>query len=458
MSSKEIFPATAEHPVPGGEVRLLGAMDQVTGAMTMVDFGHARILVDCGFAQGRAARTWQFPEHARDADAVVLTHGHLDHVGSLPQLFGYGWRGPVFGTAPTLQIATTVLRDSIRLNGGTQNESDEFAAELISRFKPLKYDQAIRGVGGLDGALWMREAGHILGSASVEIETDSARLIVSGDLGRQGTPILRDPHTAWQRGRPVDLVVLESTYGDREHQHDHAGVREELASIIHKACEDGGHILVPAFAIGRTQALLYHLNALIEDRRLPELVVAIDTPMGLRVTDTYKRFRMLYDADALDRMAHGDDPLDFEDLYAVSRAWQSRRLRDSDRNMLIIAGSGMCTGGRIVGHLKELLPVKETCVLMVGYQARGTPGLAIQSAGRKAKEQDPDDPPPTVRLQDEEIEVRADINTLSGLSAHADRNELRSWLDSVPDVRRVALHHGEMDVQHKFANWLRSGS
>ena len=212
MSSKEIFPATAEHPVPGGEVRLLGAMDQVTGAMTMVDFGHARILVDCGFAQGRAARTWQFPEHARDADAVVLTHGHLDHVGSLPQLFGYGWRGPVFGTAPTLQIATTVLRDSIRLNGGTQNESDEFAAELISRFKPLKYDQAIRGVGGLDGALWMREAGHILGSASVEIETDSARLIVSGDLGRQGTPILRDPHTAWQRGRPVDLVVLVGYY------------------------------------------------------------------------------------------------------------------------------------------------------------------------------------------------------------------------------------------------------
>lgn len=457
MSSPEIVPATVEHRLPNGEVRLLGAVDQVTGAMTMVDFGHARILVDCGFAQGRAARTWQFPEEARDADALVLTHGHLDHVGSLPTLFDYGWRGAVYGTAPTLEIASTVLRDSIRLGGGTQNDADEFVAELSSRFKPLKYDQAIRGVGGLNGALWLREAGHILGSSSVEIETDSTRLIVSGDLGRQGTPILRDPHTAWERYRPVDLVVMESTYGDREHEHDHDGAREALCKIISKACEDGGHILVPAFAIGRTQALLYHLNALVEEGRLPQIVVAVDTPMGLRITESYRRFRMLYDADALDRMAHGDDPLDFEDLYAVTKAWQSRRLRDADQPMLIIAGSGMCTGGRIVGHLKELLPVKETCVIMVGYQARGTPGLAIQSAGRKAKEQDPDDDPPTVRLDDEEIEVRADIHTLSGLSAHADRTELKSWLDCVPDVRRVALHHGEKDVQHKFAAWLRSG-
>jgi metallo-beta-lactamase family protein len=250
---------------------------------------------------------------------------------------------------------------------------------------------------------------------------------------------------------------MESTYGDREHEHGHDDAREALARIIGRACDDGGHILVPAFAIGRTQALLYHLNALINERRIPEIAVAVDTPMGLRVTESYRRFRMLYDPESLDRIAHGDDPLDFEDLYAVTKAWQSRLLRDSDESMLIIAGSGMCTGGRIVGHLKELLPVKETCVLMVGYQARGTPGLAIQSAGRKAKQQDPDDDPPTVRLDNEEIEVRADIQTLSGLSAHADRNELKSWIDAVPDVRRVALHHGEKDVQHKFANWLRSG-
>ncbi len=453
----EIFPATAVHPVPGGEVRLLGAMDQVTGAMTMVDFGHARILVDCGFAQGKAARNWEFPEEARDADALVLTHGHLDHVGSLPTLFGFGWRGAVYGTAPTLEIACIVLGDSIRLRGGTRNEADEFVAELRSRFKALKYDQAVRGVGGLDGALWLREAGHILGSCSVEIETDAARLIVSGDLGRGGSPVLRDPHTSWERYRPIDLVVMESTYGDRDHEHDHDDAREALCEIVTRACDDGGHILVPAFAIGRTQALLYLLNELVEARRLPQINVAVDTPMGLRVTDNYRKFRMLYDKKALDRIAHGDDPLDFEDLYAVTREWQSRKLRDADEPMLIIAGSGMCTGGRIVGHLKELLPLKETCVLMVGYQARGTPGLAIQSAGRKAKELEPRDDPPTVRLGNDQVEVRAEIHTLSGLSAHADRHELKAWLDAVPAVKRVALHHGEKDVQHKFAHWLRSG-
>jgi len=453
---REVVPATAVHRLPEGEVRLLGAADQVTGAMTMVDFGHARLLVDCGIAQGRAAKTWTFPEEARDADALVLTHGHLDHVGSLPTLFHYGWRGAVYGTAATLEIASVVLEDSVRLRGGTQTEAQEFVEELRSRYRALDYDQAIRGVGGLDGALWLREAGHILGSASVEIETQGCRLIVSGDLGRPGTPILRDPFTGWERYRPVDLVVMESTYGDREHAHSHDDAREALADIVGRACDDGGHILAPAFAIGRTQALLYHLNALIQSRRLPEIVVAVDTPMGLRITDNYKRFSMLYDAKALDRMASGDDPLDFDDLYAVSKPWQSRRLRDADEPMLIIAGSGMCTGGRIVGHLKELLPLPETCVLMLGYQARGTPGLAIQSAGRKARALDPGDDPPTVRLEHEEIPVRAHIETLSGLSAHADRGELKAWLDAVPDVQRVALHHGEKDVQHKFANWLNS--
>jgi metallo-beta-lactamase family protein len=431
---------TASHPVTDGEVRLLGAVHSVTGAMTRVDVAGTKLLVDCGVAQGREARRWSFPEDALDADAVVLTHGHNDHVGSLPEMWRRGFTGPVIGTAATLAIARIVLADGLRLQRA-RKDVRPFLAWLAERSREVPYDELGAHAGGADVRFAFREAGHIIGSASVEIVTSRSRVIVSGDLGRPGMPILRDPNTRWNEERAVDLVVLESTYGDREHRDDAGVIEQKLRDVIEHAQASKGHILVPAFAIGRTQTLLWHLNALVESGQVQDIPVAVDTPMGLHVTDTYRRFERLYDRDALDRIARGDAPLDFDELYAVRKGRDSARLRDVPGPMLVIAGSGMCTGGRIVGHLSELLPRESTVLLFVGYQAPGTPGRAIQEAGEGG----------TVRLDGEEVRIAARIETLSGLSAHADRGELVEWIRAVPRPRAVALHHGEPDAQRGLA-------
>ena len=435
----EIVPHTEAHPLRDGEVRLLGAVRQVTGAMTRVEMGGRRLLVDCGIAQGREKMA--FPEAARDVSALALTHGHLDHIGHVPTLLEGGFDAPIYATQPTLQIARLSLEDSLDMQGASPRE----VAALLERFDELSravpYGETIDAAGL---SLTFHEAGHILGSASAELSSAASRIIVSGDLGRPDSPILRDPNTTWTRGTPVDVVVMESTYGEREHAHSHDDIERDLEAILKDAIARKGKVLVPAFAIGRTQTLLYFLNNLVEARRIPEVPVMIDTPMGLAVTATYQRFRRLFDKESLDKLARGDDPLDFEDLFEVRRGRDSRKLHEVEGPMIIIAGSGMCTGGRILGHLREGLPDERTTVVFVGYQAEGTPGRRIQDAARSGGR---------VRIDGEDVLVRAKVTTLKGLSAHADRKELLAWLRSIPDVKRVALHHGEERAQRAFATW-----
>jgi metallo-beta-lactamase family protein len=408
-----------------------------------VDMGGRRLLVDCGIAQGR--EPMPFPEAAREAEAIVLTHGHLDHIGHLPTVIDRGFSGPIYGTRATLEIAKISLEDSLGMQGASDGEVGEFLDRFRELARAVPYgDHA--DVLGL--SLTFHEAGHILGSASAELRSERSRVIVSGDLGRPNSPLLRDPNTVWESGRPVDVVVMEATYGGREHAHTHEGIERELERILKEAVARKAKVLVPSFAIGRTQTLLYFLNSLVEARRITEVPVCVDTPMGLAVTKTYAKFRKLFDKESLGRLASGDDPLDFEDLFQVQRGRDSRRLHDVSGPIVIIAGSGMCTGGRIVGHLREGLPDPDTTVLFVGYQAEGTPGRRIQEASREGG---------TVRIDGQEVPVKARIETLRGLSAHADRKELRAWLGHIPDVRRVALHHGDVEAQEAFAAWAAGG-
>jgi metallo-beta-lactamase family protein len=381
----KIKTTTPRHSLPDGQVHLLGAVKSVTGAMTRVETGGAALLVDCGIAQGREARDWEFPVAARDVDAVLLTHGHNDHVGSLPALVDGGFDRPILGTRATLDVAELVLRDGMKINGASEADAASFCRHFKRLAQVVPYDVVV-DVPGFEGKVRFVEAGHILGSASVDIQSEHARVICSGDLGRPDSPILRDYCESWGE-RSADVVVMESTYGDREHRCSHDDVEAELERIIQRAVARQGHILVPAFAIGRTQTLLYHLNTLIESGRVPNIPVAVDTPFGLRVTETYAESRRLFDREALEKIAHGDDPLDFEGLYAVWKGRDSARLRDVPGPMLIIAGSGMCTGGRIVGHLKELLPIETTTLLFVGFQAPGTPGSANKQAAQNQRHQ-----------------------------------------------------------------------
>jgi metallo-beta-lactamase family protein len=440
------LPHTEAHPLRDGRVELLGAVRQVTGAMTRVDLGGVRVLVDCGVAQGKDAARWRFPDAARDVDAVVLTHGHQDHIGSLPALLEGGFDKPIYLTRGTLAIASISLEDSLSFGTTSPREQERFLKRFRELARPLELDEVARIGGSRDSVsvdLWLREAGHILGSASAELRSRESRVLCSGDLGRPNSPLLRDPETRWPDDAPFDVVVLESTYGNRDHAHGREDIARDLERILQDAMQRRGPILVPSFAIGRTQTLLYFLNELVESGKVANLPVAIDTPMGLAITETYQAFTRLFDREALGRLARGDDPLDFEDLFAVRRGRESARLGEVEGPILIIAGSGMCTGGRIVGHLVRELSDPRATVLFVGHQADGTPGRAIQDAGRR--------PGTTVSLGGEKIAVRAKIERLAGLSAHADRAELVRWLGHLPGARRVALHHGEVDAQEAFA-------
>lgn len=450
-SRPEVVTCTEEHEIPGGRVRFLGAVDSVTPAMTLLEMDGVTILVDCGADPGASDEPVELPDEAYEVDTVLLTHGHLDHVGGMPALLASGFNSPVFATAPTLAVARIVLGDGIRLKGGGHRDVRAFLGGFDHTAKKVGYGEPFKPVPSRDIEVTFHEAGHILGSASVEVTSPGARVIFSGDLGRPGSPILRDFNTRWSDARPVDLVVMESTYGDRVHERDPASVPDKLLQIIERARTDGGHILVPAFAIGRTQELIYHLDSLVESGRLKGLPVAVDTPMGLRVTDTYEAYSRLFDEESLEKLSHNDDPLDFKGLYAVRKGRDSVRLRDVDGTMMIIAGSGMCTGGRIIGHLEELLPYSETDVVFVGYQAPGTLGRQIVDAAAKRG----DGPSEMVDIRGQKVPMRARVHVLHGLSAHADREELATWLDAVPGVRKVALHHGDADAQNGFAKYYK---
>lgn len=439
------------------KLTFLGAAGEVTGSATVLDTGSARVLVDFGMFQGSPvaeARNRRVPDgELGRIDAVVLTHAHLDHCGRLPLLVrdaskgGRGYRGPIWCTPATIELAAIILRDAAALQeadasrwarsrqrrGRVQPATPLYTAgdaeQALALMRPLPYRQSAEIAPGVE--LTFVDAGHILGSASARLRCRSAQgektVAFSGDIGVKGYPLLRDPETF----DAADAVVLESTYGDREHRPIDDTINE-LAGVL-AACERGcGKILVPSFAVGRTQTLISVIGGLRRSGRVPNYPVYIDSPMASETTALYREHMTLLDEHARAMLARGDTPLSFPGMRFTRSGEESRRLNELEGPVVIIAASGMCTGGRILHHLRHNLWRETTQVLFVGYQGQGTLGRTLVDGAKR------------VRVMNDEIAVKAKIHTLGGLSAHAGQGALAGWIKNMAGAKpRVFLNHGE---------------
>ncbi|WP_329000920.1 MBL fold metallo-hydrolase [Kribbella sp. NBC_00709] len=427
----------------------LGAAGTVTGSKFLLERDRQRILVDCGLFQGEARwrrRNWDpFPVDPASLDAVVLTHAHLDHCGYLPGLVRHGFHGPVICTPGTADVAAIVLRDAAHL----QVEDAEHArAEGYSRHDPPRplfdtedAERAIRlfrpTVDRTDlaesTAVTLHRAGHILGSAFAELEFDGHRLLVSGDLGRQEHPLLRPPEPP----PAVDTVLIEATYGDRQHQPlDHA----ELARLISTTAARGGVVLMPAFAIDRTAVLLHELAGLMRAGLVPRLPVYVNSPMALAALNVYRAAVSNKSPELRPEILGGPDPFDPGTVHLVHTVEESMRISDPGRPSIVISASGMATGGRVLYHLARLLPGKRNTVVLPGFQVPGTRGRALLDGTR------------SVKIHGRYIPVRADVVGMSEFSAHADSDELIRWLSSAPrPPETVYVVHGEDHARAELA-------
>ncbi|MBK5935612.1 MBL fold metallo-hydrolase RNA specificity domain-containing protein [Halorhodospira halophila] len=440
-----------------------GATREVTGSCMLLEVGDHRVLIDCGLIQGggkqEARNRAPFPFDPGSLDAVILTHAHLDHSGRLPLLRAAGYQGPIHTHSAGAALVDILLRDAAFLaerdaaieNKKRRRRHDEpveptytvaDAEQAIDALVGHAYDEPWQPVPGV--TVRLRDAGHILGSAIVEMWLEAGgerrKVVISGDLGHAGAPILRDPAQVGD----ADLLVMESTYGDRDHR-SWEETWAELGEIIRNARASRGNILVPAFAVGRTQELLYILARHYEEWELGDWSVFLDSPMAIEATKVYARFPELYDAETAAFYAEPENHrFQLPNLRLTPQAEDSMAINRVQSGALIIAGSGMCNGGRIRHHFKHNLWRRNCNVIMVGFQAQGTPGRALVDGARE------------LTLWGEPVRVGATVHTVGGLSAHAGRSELIAWAEHFANGPRVALVHGESGAMDSLAEALRS--
>jgi metallo-beta-lactamase family protein len=490
-------------------IQFLGAAGCVTGSQFLLTVGERRVLVDCGMFQGSPEETERnhlpFAFDPAAIDALLLTHAHLDHCGRIPALTKQGYRGPIHATHATLDLAEIVLRDSAKLQmefaerwnrrqarkaeraaeqAAVEVESeavaeevetdDETLPERIRHARPegkteirtplydeRDVDRAVLLGRGCDyGAeitvaegvtAVFHDAGHILGSAIIELRVADAgerrTIVFSGDLGRNDTPIVRDPTPIAH----ADHVVIESTYGNREHGPHEAAIDGLVAAVGEVAAEDGV-LLMPAFAIGRTQEVIWVLDDLVRNGRIKRLPLYIDSPMASRATRVYDDHPETYDEETGALLRSGDSPLRYPGQQFTDTVEESKAIRHANRPFMIVAASGMLTGGRIMHHLKDFLPDPRCTLLFIGYQGEGTLGRHLQDGGR------------TARIDGQEIDVRCRVRSVSGFSAHADQHELEAWLGHFGSAggaadgrpKSVFIVHGDPDAAEAFAVRIRS--
>ena len=443
-------------------IRHHGAVSGVTGSCHELTLGNSGILVDCGLfqgtdAQGRASAqelAIEFPiEHIR---ALVVTHVHIDHVGRIPYLLAAGFKGPILCSQPSARLLPAMLEDALKIGFTRDRSLIEPVLEVIrERIQPLPYNQWYPVFEAENEALSIRlqRAGHILGSAYVECDARAGdareRVVFSGDLGAPGTPLIPSPEPP----EACDRLVLESTYGDRDHEH-REDRREQLRTVIEKALEDGGTVLIPAFSLGRTQELLYELETLFHDYDegpWRDLEIVVDSPLAANFTALYRELKPFWDEEAVARLDAGRHPLSFEQLTVIDDHQDHLRaveyLNDTGRPCVVLAGSGMCDGGRIVNYLKAMLGQARNDVVFCGYQAEGTPGRDILRYGPNGG---------WVELDGERYDIRAGIHQLGGFSAHAGRSDLIRFVEGIhPAPSEIRLVHGDEGAKRALAEALQ---
>jgi metallo-beta-lactamase family protein len=437
----------------------LGAARTVTGSKYLVEACGKRFLIDCGLFQGSKElrlRNWSdTPADAKNIDFVVLTHAHVDHTGSLPRLVKRGFDGPVYSTSATRDLCALLLPDSGRLQeeeaayankvGYTKHKpalplyTEADAQNTLPHFECFAYERPKQLAPGI--TCTFRRAGHILGSAIVEfvLEENGKRtqLVFTGDLGRYDAPIIPDPEPV----STAQILVTETTYGNKTH--GEIGPREALKAAVLEAEQRTGVIVIPSFAIGRTQEILYHLRSLEDAHEVPIVPVYVDSPMAVDATPIYVAHREEHDEEMRKLLDAGKSPLYSNKVHFCRSVEESKAINSVKTTAIIISASGMATGGRVLHHLEQRLPDPKNTVLFVGYQSEGTRGRRLQE-GEK-----------TVRIHGQEVPVRAQIRTVSGFSAHADFNELLRWMDNFKSAPgRIFLVHGEVSAMQSMQQKL----
>lgn len=432
------------------EVTFLGAAGTVTGSKFLVSYQGTRILIDCGLFQGLKElrlMNWEpLPVPASNIDMVILTHGHLDHVGYLPRLHKQGFSGLIYGTAPTLAVARIILEDSAKINEEDAERANkegyskhhpalpfytvEEAQETIEKFREVPLDQWKR----IDAHIQYRLVynGHILGSTYIELQINDKTFVFSGDVGRENDPLLYDP----KKPKKADYLFVESTYGDRMHPQD--SFTEVLNALIQDTLDDRGALIIPSFAVERLQMLMYLLWDGQKRRAFPKIPIYVDSPMGNRVLSVFQRHPDWH------KLSEKEFRAMFDFAHVVTSYKQTWEVIDEPGAKIIIAGSGMVTGGRVLTYLQQLIDRPNTRILLVGYQADGT-------RGRKLKEGADE-----IKIYGKYLPVRAEIHSIDSLSAHADQAGLLSWMSAIePDPQRVFLIHGEVAAQETLAEKVK---